>query len=156
MTKAALANREDIETALQRGVEAEGVMKALRPFEKRQILEQLHVSLQQRKDEIIHALCVEAGKPIALAAAEFSRGLDTVLEGATVAGDWSEKGSFSSLQSRPNGVGYRHILTRRFPLGLLSFVTPFNFPFNLVLHKVYLLSLSLSLIQVFPFPFPFP
>lgn len=131
-----LAESSAINEAIQKGVEAEHAMRKLKPFEKRAVLEELHSQMLCRKEEIIEAICVEAGKPHYLAAAEFSRALDTTLEGATAAGDSSEQGSFNSLQSRANGNGFRQMITRRFPIGLLSFVTPFNFPLNLVMHKI--------------------
>merc|ERR1712232_558232 len=64
----------------------------------------------------------EAGKPIVGSEVEVTRALATIPDGV-----WRE---FTSAAGRYS------LLSRRFPIGVASFVTPFNFPLNLAMHKI--------------------
>ena len=79
------------------------------------------------------ALCVEAGKPINDARGEVTRLIDTF---RIAAGEATRiGGEVLELAISARTDGYRG-MTRRVPIGVCSFITPFNFPLNLVAHKV--------------------
>eukprot|EP01090_Pellita_catalonica_P023587 TRINITY_DN9809_c0_g1_i1.p1 TRINITY_DN9809_c0_g1~~TRINITY_DN9809_c0_g1_i1.p1 ORF type:complete len:436 (+),score=71.51 TRINITY_DN9809_c0_g1_i1:31-1308(+) len=108
-------------------------MKALRGYERREILHSLAKGVQKNEEEILYALCVEAGKPINDARVEFGRCIDTI----TLAAEEAIRayGEYTPLDVSARNAGFSSI-TRRFPLGLLSFISPFNFPLNLSAHKI--------------------
>ena len=132
-TRVALADAAAIENAIAAAAEAAAPMAALKPYERRAVLEHCIACMAQRKDELAFALCVEAGKPIRDAQGEVTRLLDTF----RIAADESTRsgGEILNLEISPRTRGYRGFV-KRVPLGPCSFITPFNFPLNLVAHKV--------------------
>src|SRR5690348_13839045 len=89
--------------------------------------------MRRRKNDLAYALCVEAGKPIKDSQGEAERLIDTF----RIAADESTRidGEIVNLEISERTAGYRGF-TQRVPLGPCSFITPFNFPLNLVAHKV--------------------
>ena len=85
--------------------------------------------MKERKDEFARALCIEAGKPITDANAEIGRAIDTF----TAAAEESIRipGEYLSLDVSEKNAGFQGIV-RRFPIGPVSLIAPFNFPLNLV------------------------
>ncbi|HEX7130635.1 MAG TPA: aldehyde dehydrogenase family protein [Rhodanobacteraceae bacterium] len=132
-TRVALADANAIENAIAAAAEAAAPMAAMRPYERRAVLEHCIARMAERKDELAFALCVEAGKPIKDAQGEVTRLLDTF----RIAADEATRGGgeILNLEISPRTRGYRGFV-KRVPLGPCSFITPFNFPLNLVAHKV--------------------
>jgi acyl-CoA reductase-like NAD-dependent aldehyde dehydrogenase len=132
-TRVALADAAAIERAIAAAAQAAAPMAALKPYERRAVLEHCIARMAERKDELAFALCVEAGKPIKDAQGEVTRLLDTF----RIAADESVRadGEIINLEISPRTRGYRGFV-KRVPLGPCSFITPFNFPLNLVAHKV--------------------
>ncbi|MGN6728956.1 MAG: aldehyde dehydrogenase family protein [Rhodanobacteraceae bacterium] len=132
-TRVALADAAAIERAIAAAAQAAAPMAALTPYERRAVLEHCIARMAERKDELAFALCVEAGKPIKDAQGEVTRLLDTF----RIAADESVRadGEIINLEISPRTRGYRGFV-KRVPLGPCSFITPFNFPLNLVAHKV--------------------
>jgi len=89
--------------------------------------------IKEHAVELAQIISNEAGKPIRLAEAEVQRAIGTFLIAAEEAGRVT--GELLPLDARPDGEG-RHGLLRRYPIGPISAITPFNFPLNLVSHKV--------------------
>jgi acyl-CoA reductase-like NAD-dependent aldehyde dehydrogenase len=79
------------------------------------------------------ALCIEAGKPIKDAEGEVTRLIDTFEVAAEEA--LRIDGEIVNLEISERAKGYRGFV-QRVPIGACSFITPFNFPLNLVAHKV--------------------
>ncbi|HET9835480.1 MAG TPA: aldehyde dehydrogenase family protein [Rhodanobacteraceae bacterium] len=132
-TRVALADARAIEEAIAAAAKAATPMAAMKPYERRAVLEHCIARMAERKDELAFALCVEAGKPIKDAQGEVTRLLDTF----RIAADESTRagGEVLNLEISPRTRGYRGFV-KRVPLGPCSFITPFNFPLNLVAHKV--------------------
>ena len=97
------------------------------------ILDAAALTLQSRRDEVSQVLSAEAGKPIRLAAVEVDRAVATLQASATVAR--TLVGSVQPLDAVAAGDG-RLGWTTRVPRGVVAALTPFNFPLNLVVHKV--------------------
>ena len=129
----ALAGPDAIETALARGYAARGAMKALPPYQRRSILAHAARRFRERAEELAQVLAVEAGKPIKDARGEVTRLVDTFDLAADCA--LSPGGEVVGLEIAERAKGTRGF-TQRVPIGLCSFVTPFNFPLNLVAHKI--------------------
>ncbi len=89
--------------------------------------------IQARAETFAQLIQTEAGKPITLARAEVQRAIGTF----TIASEEARKqrGALLDLDALPTGAGHFGI-TRRFPLGVIAALTPFNFPLNLAAHKV--------------------
>jgi acyl-CoA reductase-like NAD-dependent aldehyde dehydrogenase len=94
-----------------------------------------HVSarIQERSDEIARLITAENGKPLKWARAEVSRAVSTFRWAAEEARRWS--GELQRLDTDPAATG-RLAVVRRFPRGPVLGISPFNFPLNLVAHKV--------------------
>jgi acyl-CoA reductase-like NAD-dependent aldehyde dehydrogenase len=132
-TRVALADRKAIDRAIAAAVKAEAPMRALPPYARQQVLEHCIARFHERHDELALALCVEAGKPIKDAEGEVTRLIDTFKVAAEEAVHID--GEIVNLEISERAHGYRGFV-RRVPIGACSFITPFNFPLNLVAHKV--------------------
>ncbi|MFG0305513.1 MAG: aldehyde dehydrogenase family protein [Phycisphaerales bacterium JB040] len=100
---------------------------------RRDVLRHCVTRFRERRDELAHSLCVEAGKPIADAEGEVDRLVETFEIASELV--MRDSGSVLTLDSSPRTERYR-AMVRRVPVGVCSFITPFNFPLNLVAHKV--------------------
>ncbi|MFN3681381.1 MAG: aldehyde dehydrogenase family protein [Nitrospira sp.] len=129
----AQASESDLEQAVASSVEAAPVMANLPSHARYSILQQIAALLSQRYDELASLITAEAGKPIADARREVGRAIQTF----TVAAEEAKRigGEVIPLDWTPGTESYVGIL-RRFPLGPVLGITPFNFPLNLVAHKV--------------------
>ena len=129
----ALAGEAAWEAAITAASQAAVVLKAMSSQERRAMLEALATGVKGRQDELARTIVAEGGKPITYARAELSRGVTTLALAAEEAARLG--GEVIPLDLAPGTRG-RWGLTRRFPVGPVLGITPFNFPFNLVVHKV--------------------
>src|SRR5947208_14387797 len=127
------AKREHAEAAIKAAVKAFGTTRRLPAFERQRVLRRVAQSISERKQEFARTLAQEAGKPIKAARTEVERAVFTF----TVAAEESTRiyGEYLPLDWQEFTAG-RWGIVRRFPLGPLAGITPFNFPINLVAHKV--------------------
>jgi acyl-CoA reductase-like NAD-dependent aldehyde dehydrogenase len=132
-TRVALADAKTIDTAIAAAVKAEAPMRKLPPYARQQILEHCVERFRARHDELAMALCIEAGKPIADSEGEVTRLIDTFKVAAEEA--VRINGEVVNLEISERAKGYRGFV-QRVAVGACSFITPFNFPLNLVAHKV--------------------
>jgi len=108
-------------------------MRRLSSHARAQALTILAAQLTARQEEFARTITAEAGKPIADAAREVGRAIQTFL----VAAEEAKRlpGEVLPLDWTPGMESYLGV-TRRFPIGPVLGITPFNFPLNLVVHKV--------------------
>jgi len=132
-TRVALADRATIDTAIAAAVAAEAPMRTFPPYARQAVLEHCIARFRERFDELALALCVEAGKPIKDSEGEVTRLIDTFKVAAEEA--VRIDGEIVNLEIAKRADGYRGFV-QRVPIGACSFITPFNFPLNLVAHKV--------------------
>ena len=132
-TRVAVPDDQATEAAIRAAVQAAGPMKQFKPWARQAVLQHCVRRFQERHDELAMALCIEAGKPIKDAAGEVTRLIETFRIAAEEA--VRVNGETLNLELAARLDGYRG-LTQRVPLGPVSFITPFNFPLNLVAHKV--------------------
>ena len=87
----------------------------------------------KRREEFAIALCIEAGKPLKDARGEVTRLIDTF----SIAAEEAVRigGEYMPLDISERSKGYESIV-RRFPIGPISMISPFNFPLNLAAHKI--------------------
>jgi glyceraldehyde-3-phosphate dehydrogenase (NADP+) len=133
VARVARAGRAQLGAALDAAAAARPAMAALPPHRRAVILERAATEVSRRRDELAQTMVEEAGKPLALARVEADRCAETFADSARVArtpyGELIDLGGFAS------GDG-RTALLRRFPVGVVVGITPFNFPLNLVAHKL--------------------
>ena len=122
-----------VEKAIAGAAAAATAMRNFKPFQRQAVLEHCVSRFIERRDELAYALCVEAGKPIKDSVGEVTRLIETFKIAAEEA--VRINGETLNLEISARTAGY-HGFTRRVPLGPVSFITPFNFPLNLVAHKV--------------------
>ena len=89
--------------------------------------------IERRRAEFVETIVSEAGKPITLAEGEVARAVMTFTSAAEEAR--RQHGELLDLDAFASGDGHLG-LVKRFPLGVISAISPFNFPLNLVAHKV--------------------
>ena len=132
-TRVALAGADHIDRAIAAAVEANDAVAGMPPYERQAVLNHCVQRFTERFEELAHALCVEAGKPIKDARGEVSRLIDTF----RVAAEESVRigGEVMNLEIAPRARGYRGMY-KRVPIGPCSFISPFNFPLNLAAHKI--------------------
>ena len=133
VTKVPYADRAMIEEAIAAAYAARTPMRKLSPHARKAVLEHCVRRFRERADELALALCIEAGKPIRDARGEVTRLIDTFQVAAEEA--VRIDGEALTLAISQRAAGYRGF-TQRVPIGACSFITPFNFPLNLVAHKV--------------------
>ncbi|MEM9569022.1 MAG: aldehyde dehydrogenase family protein [Cyanobacteria bacterium P01_E01_bin.34] len=101
--------------------------------ERATILTRAAQLIAERGEALARAIAEEVGKPIAIARGEASRAVKTFQEAAHVCVEL--RGEQIPMDVVPNGVG-KFAVTMHQPLGVVGAITPFNFPLNLVAHKV--------------------
>ncbi|MFV2073623.1 MAG: aldehyde dehydrogenase family protein [Thermoanaerobaculales bacterium] len=123
----------ELEAAVTAAERAAETMATLAAADKVAILERAGALVGERREALAQVICEEAGKPIALARVEADRCRDTLTEAATVARN--PEIDANDLSGYGSGAG-RLALVRRVPVGPILAITPFNFPLNLVAHKL--------------------
>jgi acyl-CoA reductase-like NAD-dependent aldehyde dehydrogenase len=131
--RVALADAAAIDRAITAAVAAEEPMRRLGAWERREVLAHCVRRFEERRDELAEILTIEAGKPITDSRGEVMRLVDTfrtAAEEATRLG-----GDVMPLDISARAAAYWG-MWKRVPVGACSFITPFNFPLNLVAHKI--------------------
>lgn len=154
-----VADADAVERSIVRAQAAFEVMRNMPRFVRADILQRAADLIDARRDEFIRTIAAESGKPLYDARGEVSRGIFNLRNAAAEARrshgeevpldtdasvfeyqttDSSGKPTtLSSLDlDRLAGMRRRVGIARRFPIGLVLAISPFNFPLNLVLHKV--------------------
>lgn len=132
-TRVAQADARAIDAAIDAAVRAQAALRTYRPYQRKAVLEHCVRRFRERYDELAHALCIEAGKPIKDARGEVTRLIDTFQVGAEEAVRIG--GEVIDLEISARARGYRGIW-KRVPIGPCSLISPFNFPLNLAAHKI--------------------
>jgi acyl-CoA reductase-like NAD-dependent aldehyde dehydrogenase len=122
-----------VEAAVQASVRAFEITRKLPAYERQRVLRAVAQGITDRHEEFARTIALEAGKPIRTARAEVDRAIFTF----SVASEESTRiyGEWLPLDLQAIAAG-RWALVRRFPLGPILAITPFNFPLNLVAHKI--------------------
>jgi acyl-CoA reductase-like NAD-dependent aldehyde dehydrogenase len=128
-----LASAAQVEEAAASAEASAELMRSLAAYERGAILAKASSVLIRRRAEIGRALAGEAGKPIRDALTEVDRAAMTF----HVASEEARRigGDLIPLDLAPHGKG-RVAILRRFPIGPVAAISPFNFPLNLSAHKL--------------------
>ncbi|HYL41267.1 MAG TPA: aldehyde dehydrogenase family protein, partial [Candidatus Binatus sp.] len=127
------ATEEQYEAAVVAAVEAFRETRALPVYERSRALREISSGIKERREELGRIVSLEAGKPIRDALAEVDRSVFTF----RLAAEEAERmyGETIPLDLVPASKG-RMGITRRFPIGPVAGISPFNFPLNLAAHKI--------------------
>jgi acyl-CoA reductase-like NAD-dependent aldehyde dehydrogenase len=127
------ATPEQYEEAVEAAVAAFEVTRTLPAYERGAILRNISAGIKARREELGKLIALEAGKPIRDALVEVDRAVLTFRLGAEEAERMF--GEVIPLDLMPASKG-RVGITRRFPIGPIAGISPFNFPLNLAAHKL--------------------
>jgi acyl-CoA reductase-like NAD-dependent aldehyde dehydrogenase len=128
-----LGNEHDLEAAIAGVATAFRSWAASPTHERALVLERLAQAIDRESDELAQLITLESGKPIRYARAEVARGAATFRLGAAEARLLG--GEVLPSDQLPGAEG-RLTLFRRVPRGPVAGISPFNFPLNLVAHKL--------------------
>lgn len=128
-----LADEQMVDEAIAHAASATDACREMPAYERAGVLHHVEKRIIERAEELAETLAIEAGKPIRDARGEVARATDTFRIAAEEA--TRINGEYLPLDISPRGAGFEGICIR-VPVGPCSFVTPFNFPLNLVAHKV--------------------
>jgi acyl-CoA reductase-like NAD-dependent aldehyde dehydrogenase len=127
------AGPEEVERSIATAVEAFEITRKLPAWQRSEILAKVSQGIADRREDFARTIALEAGKPIRTARVEVDRAIFTFkvaseearrIYGEIVPLDW--------IPGTENRMGY----IQRFPRGPIVGIAPFNFPLNLVAHKV--------------------
>ena len=127
------ASAEQYEAAVEAAVAAVPAARELPAYERGRILREVSAGIAARREELGRLIATEAGKPIRDALTEVDRATLTFRLGAEEAERIG--GELIPLDLNPASRG-RIGITRRFPIGPIAAISPFNFPLNLAAHKL--------------------
>lgn len=127
------AGPREVESAIAGAVEGFQVTRKLPSWQREAVLLKVSQGIAARREEFARIIALEAGKPLRTARLEVDRAVYTF----KIAAEETKRnyGEIVPLDWLPGNEGrIAHI--RRVPLGPIVGITPFNFPLNLVAHKV--------------------
>jgi len=127
------ARREDVDAAAEAAARAAPLMADLPAHRRAEILARAAALIRERREEFARTIAAEAGKALKFARVEVDRAITTF----TIASEEARRlhGETVPLDAVPAGEGYFGFWVRR-PVGVVAAISPFNFPLNLVAHKV--------------------
>ena len=127
------ANSAVLEAAIAAVVRAFEITRKMGGFERQRVLRETAKGIEAAREDLARTLALEAGKPIKASRVEVERAAFTfavAAEEATRVG-----GEYLPLDWQSSTAG-RWGIVRRFAVGPIAAITPFNFPINLVAHKL--------------------
>ncbi|CAK9045535.1 Lactaldehyde dehydrogenase [Durusdinium trenchii] len=124
---------DEVDRALAGAVEGAKIMKSTTGYDRSQMLRRVAVRMNEMVDELARTISMEEGKILAEARTEVTRAAEVI----DLSADEAKRlgGEVLPLDGAPGGAG-RLGFTLRVPCGVVLAITPFNFPLNLVCHKV--------------------
>ena len=133
LARVAKAGPGEIDRAIGGVAEGFGQTRRLPAHRRADVLRAIGEEVRRRRADYVSAIVAEAGKPRRYAEAEVERGLTTLRLASEEA--TRIEGELVPVDIEPRGEG-AFCAVKRFPVGPVSAITPFNFPLNLALHKV--------------------
>lgn len=129
----ALASDADLDAAIEAAGEAFEVTRGLSAWERERMLKAVASGIEDRREELADRMIAESAKPRQYVEGEIDRAISTFTLGAEEAKRFG--GEVIPVDIMERSRGYVS-LTKRFPRGPIAAISPFNFPLNLIAHKV--------------------
>jgi len=128
-----LSFENDIEKAIESASKAFEITKRLPSYRRKEILSRISSEISKQREELAQLISIETGKPIKLSRIEIDRAINTFQIAAEEVDRISgEVLNLDITAQSENRLG----ITKRFPIGPVLAITPFNFPVNLAAHKL--------------------
>jgi acyl-CoA reductase-like NAD-dependent aldehyde dehydrogenase len=127
------ADASQVESAIASAVRAFEITRRMGGYERQNILRAISSGIENNREEFARIMSLESGKPVKTSRIEVDRAIFTF----NVAAEEAVRlgGEYLPLDWQASTAG-RWGIVRRFPLGPIAAITPFNFPLNLVVHKL--------------------
>lgn len=124
---------DEVDAAIEAASRAAPAMASMPAYRRSEMLKRTADLISDQREEFARTIAAEAGKALKFARAEVDRGISTF----TIASEEAKRihGETIPLDAVPSGEGYFGFYIRR-PVGVVAAISPFNFPLNLVAHKV--------------------
>src|SRR5437868_737920 len=149
LAQVSYASRSDVEEAIAIASSAAAEMRAMPRYEIAEALRRLADYTKAHREDFARTIAKEAGKPITAARGETDRAVSTF----TFASEEARRFTGESVPVDTQAIGRGRIgFVERIPRGVVFGITPFNFPLNLVAHKVAPALASRNAIVVKPSP----
>jgi acyl-CoA reductase-like NAD-dependent aldehyde dehydrogenase len=133
LARVSYASRGDVEESIALAASAAAEMRAVPRYEVAEALRRLADYVQTHREDFARTIATEAGKPINAARGETDRAVSTF----TFASEEARRFTGENVPVDTQAIGRGRIgWTERIPRGVIFGITPFNFPLNLVAHKV--------------------
>ncbi len=128
-----VTTESEVHTAISGGIEALKSFRKMPAYQRAAILTNTAHRISEDRDELAQLITRESGKPLRYARGEVSRSIETF----GFAADEARRihGETIPMDAAAGGVGKIGYYVRE-PVGVIAAITPFNFPLNLVAHKV--------------------
>ena len=128
-----IARREDVDAAIAAAQRAAPLMAEMPAYRRSEILGRAAALMRENRQDLARTIAAEVGKAVKYAYGEVDRAISTF----TFASEEAKQihGETIPLDAAPSGEGYFGFWMRR-PVGVIAAISPFNFPLNLVAHKV--------------------
>lgn len=128
-----LGTRKNLESAISAAQDSSAELRQIPAYKRKDALLSVAAKIREHKETFVRLMTLEAGKPVKAARAEVERAVLTF----TTAAEEAVRiyGEYMPLDFIPATEG-RWGIVRRFPIGPVAAITPFNFPLNLVAHKL--------------------
>ncbi|MBN1605567.1 MAG: aldehyde dehydrogenase family protein [Polyangiaceae bacterium] len=133
VAKVGVGSDSHIQAAIESAARGFEVLRRMPTHQRAGLLERIAAGIQHRAAEFSRLITEESGKPIRYARAEVARAVTTFTLAAAEARTWL--GETWPLDQQPGQEG-RLCVVRRAPRGPVAAIAPFNFPLNLVAHKL--------------------
>ncbi|WP_019413157.1 aldehyde dehydrogenase family protein [Paenisporosarcina sp. TG20] len=133
IAKVAKGSAEDVEVAILGAAQAFKSFKKWTAYDRAEMLYKVVSIMRERKEELAKILAQEAGKPLKSSRVEIDRTIATYQFAAEEAKQY--RGETVPMDAAPGGAN-RIGWTKKEAIGVVAAITPFNFPFNLVAHKL--------------------
>ncbi len=127
------ATSQDVSDAIAAAAKGAEVMRKMPAYERYQLLDRAARLMYERQQDLGRTITLEEGKVLAEGLGEAGRSAETITLSAEEAKRLT--GETLDLSAASNGAG-KFGFTLRVPCGVVVAITPFNFPLNLVCHKV--------------------
>jgi acyl-CoA reductase-like NAD-dependent aldehyde dehydrogenase len=127
------ASRKYIDEAISAAGECSAELRQLASYRRKDMLLSVAAAIRAQRDTFVRLMTLEAGKPVKAARAEVDRAVLTFTtaaeESVRIYGECMPLDFLAATEGRWG-------IVRRFPIGPIAAITPFNFPLNLVAHKL--------------------
>lgn len=127
------AGPEEIEVAIRAAQTVFPELRRMPAFQRAEALQKIVDGVQERREDLAKIICLEAGKPITDARGEVGR---AILNFQTAVEESKRLGGEVIPLDLAAGSESRFGIVRRFPIGPILGISPFNFPLNLIGHKI--------------------